>query len=135
MKLTHLIVAAIAALAVSCGSLTFQPARDGIPLGTVATVAYLQQVPEAKRPAAAARVREAATKIQLVALSENPTAEALKAAMDSSGADPAWKALTAALIDAYQPQLAGASESELKVSLVAISEGMLRTAALYESSK
>lgn len=135
MKIIHLIVAAVSAVAVSCGSLTFEPTLDGIPLGTVATVAYLQQVPEAKRPAAAARVREAATKIQLVALSDNPTAEGLKAAMESSGADPAWQALTLALIDAYQPKLAGASESELKVSLVAISEGMLRTAALYESSK
>jgi len=128
------ILACIAScLLASCAGLQFEPAQIR-PAASIATVAYLEQVPDARRAKALSELRLAAAKIQLVALSESPTAEALAIALNEVSAEPAYSAMAAALVRSYKPKADYLSTPEAKVALVNLSEGILDTVQTYEKS-
>lgn len=102
------------------------------PAAGLATVAYLEQVSDRDRPEALAGLRLAAAKIQMVALSESPTAEALAVALMEVNSEPAYTAMAEALVRAYKPKADYLSTPEAKATLVALSEGILDTVATYD---
>lgn len=118
----------------SCASLEWSPNHTR-PAAGVATVAYLESTPEPKRAAAVANVREAAVKLQFVALSENPTAETVRFVLQEVDTEPRWRALADILVQTYEPRVRPGAEPAFRASLVDISEGMLSAVRAYEPSK
>lgn len=134
---TRTILAVAAALALSsCAGLTFQNGAQQAarPIATGIAVAYVEKVPPAERAAAVLRLREAAVKLQLIALAHNPTAEAVALALTEISAEPRWTALATSIVRTYQPTLDAEREPQLRASLVDISEGLMDAARAYETS-
>lgn len=132
MKLPALLLAALVAASLSsCASFQLDSSQAR-PAASIATAAYLQQVPKEDLPEALANLRAAATKVQMVALTEDPTAEALAIALSAVDADPGYSAMAAALVRLYRPKVDHLSTPEAQAALVALSEGIFDTVVTYE---
>lgn len=118
-------------LLASCAGLQFN-ANQVRPAATVATVAYLQDLDQAKRPEALARLRATAAKLQLAALTDNPTKAAALAALEELEIDPAGRALAVALVNSLEVKDDAPEVPYLRVSMVNASEGILDAVSSYE---
>lgn len=134
MKSIHIALATVAVCLASCANLNFDPARDARPVSTIAAVAYVERQPNdlAKRKAVG-QLREAAAKIQLAALAENPTAEAVAIALTEISPEPGWSAVAASLVRTYRPAFDSGVETRMTDTLNAIGLGLIDAAETYES--
>lgn len=118
-------------LLASCAGLQFS-GDQARPAATVATVVYLQDLDQAKRPAALARLRATAAKLQLAALADNPSKAGALAALEELEVDPAGRALATALINSMEWESSPEITPRLRVALVNASEGILDAVQSYE---
>jgi len=113
----------------SCASMQIQTR----PLAALGTVAYLERVPVDVREIAFANLRAAAAKMQLVALSADPTPEILAVALNEIATDAAWYAVASALVRAYVPAYSQMDTASSQVALINLSEGIIDTVTAYEN--
>ena len=118
-------------LLASCAGLQFS-GNQVRPAATVATVVYLQDLDEAKRPAALAKLRATAAKLQMASLADNPSKAGALAALEELEADPAGRALATALINSMEWESSPELTPALRVGLVNASEGILDAVSSYE---
>lgn len=128
---TTLLAAAAISLA-SCAGLTFKSNITPKTAASLATIAYLESVDEPKRPAAVDKLGAAAGSFQFIALAPDVSKAVIITAMEQIDTEPKWIALANTFADIYQPQLSDDAESNLRASLVDISEGIYQAIKPYQ---
>lgn len=133
MKHLLTILLAAAALAfTSCAGLTFNANITPKTAASLASIAYLESVDEAKRPEAANKLGAAAGSFQFIALAPDVSKAVVVEAMRQIDTEPRWLALAETFADIYQPKLTADAESNLRASLVDISEGIYQAIRPYQ---
>ncbi len=129
--LAHLAIVVSLALAtvcifglLSCASLTLDQAKNFRPAAAVAAASYIAAAhSDAAKHSRAATLEDASIQVHAVALSENPTAEALALALSKLTIDPQWQGVVASLVATYTPATSGDLTGE-RAALLAIAQGL-----------
>lgn len=123
--ITRLTLACLTILTVSCASVDWSNPESIRPLATVATAAYVTQGDYLERSSREVYMRLAAAEIRKMADSDNPSAEAVRVALERVSMDPAYRAAVASLVRLYLPKVQdGASLDQARIVLRAMADGI-----------